>query len=352
MPASSGAEGPHCNTALRTIKPYPKAPLLDSKKAPKYALRLPGEGEITYPRIGELSKRYCDEYQYTLACVAKGPEHRAESKRPVHWHCHKITCPSCYQAVAMNQARRIEERLVKLAIAYKAKGVKLGPKPKHFELSVPPQRITESYLAADGGKAFHAELQQVLASSTKNGFHAEVAILHAWRKKHLDGSECGRKSCRQQHQMVWGPHFHLIGYGYMDDQNTFDQKNPGWHYKQIADKGERDIKATAYYLLTHQMVPVLLSSGRAGKTYRYGGLFQDKRARAVKQPSRTETVPCELCKAPMHKFAGIIIEGELVHDDAFETDQGEHTITVKVTDYVLLPSKANQLRFKTSMEKS
>lgn len=158
-------------------------------------------------------------------------------------------------------------------------------------------------LLKDGGKSAWSSIDNILKESAQGGVYAGVVIMHLERKRHKDGTECGRHGCTRRHVWIWGPHFHFIGYGFFQRSDDFYQSTDGWVYKRIAEKsGTRDIASTAFYVLTHSASFIKASTGRSAKNYRYVGLFAPSKVKVRRIGTANELCRCS-CQAPLHKFA-------------------------------------------------
>lgn len=295
---------------------------------------------------GEVSGPKCGKPKFSTACVAKDLEHRHKTRRLISEHCCSLTCPTCSESTARRSSERIRLRLEGLHAQYLKDGLRLGV-PKHIEFSPPPDDplFSMESLLKNGGKTAFDQINSYLKQFVQGGVYAGVLILHLERKRHHDGSECSRDGCRHRHKWIWGPHFHFIGYGFFFKSDYFHDQT-GWVYKRIPDKfGQRDIKATAFYVLTHSAVFISKKSNRSAKNYRYVGLFQDKLAKMVKTGNALEPCRCpdpdDNCKAIVHKFALPLGFNDktghfdLLDEPKWDLDQGEAYRSVPVFQWII-----------------
>lgn len=305
---------------------------------------------------GSVTANTCGEYKFTLACVARNDDHKKKSKRHARKNCKSPLCPSCYRTVAGRMSKRIEQRFNSLDVLYRMRGMKLG-NMKHLEFSYYPWLYDVDFVEKDAGKYIMNYYVQLLDSFMKDGFYAGVIIPHNWRKKHLDdGSECDWEPyyeygklvlCPREHEWIWGPHAHYVGYGYMLSSDEFHVLSGGWVYKNINPGGDRSIGATVFYLLTHSALYQKTSTLKLAKGYRYVGLFSDKLAKKDKTLSKEEYCICGIngCDNPLHKFLPSL-NGQLqiVEDPFLDADQGPYLVKRKVDTWVLKDdSKQKQL---------
>lgn len=263
----------------------------------------------------------CGDVRFVVACPDRHEKHL------VHHVCHRLQCPTCYENAASRSAHRIEERLKGLHAAYKRNGIRLG-KPKHIVFSPPQVDWPRERLEADGGRALRRQLCRLLWRYAKDRVYGGDIIVHGERRKHLDGSDCDARRCRQRHQWVWGPHIHFIGYGFFENSALFHAES-GWVYKRVEDDGERDIFSTAKYQLTHAALFLGADGEQVGTAYHHIGQMANCKGGRTVLDKQQETVPCDTCKKELHEYAADGNEPDLAND------RGEHLVwRVEVEWYI------------------
>lgn len=298
---------------------------------------LPGQGVVTSP--------LCGTVQYVIACPNK------DSKPVLRYHnCHKITCPVCYHWAVNQQTRRIEDRLLGLDEAYKRMGLKTG-QWKHIVVSDNPDKWPPAMLIKDNGKSFKKKCRQALKESAKNGFWGGVEILHAYRKKHDDGTECENDECKKHHVWKWGPHCHYITKGFFLQSDQIYQVT-GLMVKNIRPGQSRDVGATSYYLLTHSAVftehhqlidssshmevPGTDETRTQGLGYCYVGAFATNKGAVVTIGTDTREALCPKCNAELHRY-DVDLTNEI---PLYDHDQGVHTIRLVLKGAYLITRKS------------
>jgi len=278
----------------------------------------------------------CGTVKFAVGCSSSC----GSKPRLVYHNCMNITCPTCYHGPIKQQASRIDERMSGLYDAYRDQGTKLGTL-KHIMFS-PPQEDWPFSRFQDRGQLLMKRLRTILKKYSKNGAFAGTLILHLWRKKHLDGSECERSDrgerCRKKHQWVWGPHVHFIGYGYFEVSGEVHEKT-GWVYKNIKPGQERDVHDTAFYLLTHMAVFVGIDGKAIGQTYRYVGLFANCNGGHERVRRTWEVERCEKCDAELHQYA-VTYGGKI----DFEVDLGASCVPVDVVRWYVRKRKPKEIQ--------
>lgn len=311
---------------------YPaNGPIEPVSRPPYYYVRA-GDGKVSGPK--------CGRPKFTLACPSEDLEHRLFSQRLISEHCSSFSCPVCVDSASSRASQRIRLRLEGLHAKYLEQGVRLGV-PKHIEFSPPQDLFTLEDLLQDGGKSAWSAVDKVLRESAQGGVYAGVVIVHLERKRHKDGTECGRHGCTRRHVWIWGPHFHFIGYGFFQRSDDFYQATDGWVYKRIAEKaGDRDIASTAFYVLTHSASFVKVETGRSAKNYRYVGLFAPSKVQVRKLGTGKEPCKCS-CQLNLHKYAlPLGFNEETGHLERLpeidtDTDLGEYFRTVPIYEFVI-----------------
>jgi len=161
----------------------------------------------------------------------------------------------------------VVERLRNAAVLYHKAGQDLGP-VKHYILSPPQDWAIELIQTKDGSIELRVRANEILRS---NGFLGGCIIFHPFRKfilfngKWIDEETANnylRKKIKNLKdppvKWIWGPHFHIIGWGYLTQSDDFFDQTGGWVYKNLGPR--RSVYDTAFYLLTHAGLAYSLSS--------------------------------------------------------------------------------------------
>jgi len=130
--------------------------------------------------------------------------------------CGRASCPSCLDKWGSKSARRIKHRLTAWS-----KG-----RPIHVIFSPPASSLDKSGVAN--------LRRELYAVARKVGLLGGCAIFHPYRKS--------------KGKWVFSPHFHTIGYGWIDHVRSVHRKT-GWVVKNVGVR--ESVYATARYLLSH-----------------------------------------------------------------------------------------------------
>lgn len=278
------------------ILPFPKstpkstAPLVGTKKSIQYSVRhyvdvkvcrplgwnLVGNG-ASYEACGHI---WYDEGKGCLE-VQDHPD-RNVYVRLIAGTCFRFECPICYKKTCARQAGRIAERFERIP---KAQGSRdrsaeasvpgLG-RPIHLVVSVPEEEahlVDGQTLKVHGGKFNLKSNYSMLRAKAyklakKAGFKGGCCIFHPFAndKMHEDNQEeaiwdksqegvdlewlKGYFEKQDRHVGFWykRPHFHFIGYGWIEGVDVVHQ-DTGWVIRNL---GVRDsVYLTALYQLSH-----------------------------------------------------------------------------------------------------
>ena len=277
---------PALEESLQGIQPTAKSGVSGRPDQPT----LPGQGQ-PYPDCGE---------EVLYLCPRCG--HMKEG----HRCCRRATCPKCYTTWAWLQARRSALRILK---ARKLFASRLGwrNRPIHVVASLPPK---DWHLFFDA-KTYPRVRRRVYKLLTKAGTKGGLLIPHPWRQKCAlcDGDIVGSwrvdketdkftekerycvKCGSKQFKWIDGPHFHFVGYGWIEHAKEIHQAT-GYVIKNI---GVIDnVGGAVWYQLTH----CGLRAGR--QTVTYFGLCALSKYKSPPVPKELNL--CPVCGAIMRKY--------------------------------------------------
>jgi hypothetical protein len=256
----------------------------------------------------------CDVVSGYLSC----PD--GHTKIPLKSSCQRVECPVCYHSWARKAGHRISERLRGLRSAYYHSRPREYQKLRsfrHFQFS-PPQDLLPVDCTLDEAFALWRSFWQAekplyggsvifhpyrLTREAKRGLAAYVA---ARAEADDEGGALYEKGgfwalAREdvlglgsfQAYYEWGPHYHVIGFGYVAEKSDDFEKRTGWVYTNLRDRNSTigidprtghiidEVEATARYQLTHAGVE-RGASGKYRNSYRWFGICDNKHLRLVK----------------------------------------------------------------------
>ncbi len=318
---------------------------LESCDVVSWSMELPGLGEPL---------ESCDVVSGYLSC----PD--GHTKIPLKSSCQRVECPSCYHAWARKAAHRVADRLRGLRSAYYHSRPREYQKLRsfrHFTFSPPPGLLAEdcsldeafalwrSFWQAEkplygGSVIFHPYR---LTKEAKRGLAAYAA---ARAEADDEGGALYEKGgfwalAREdvlglgsfQAYYTWGPHYHVIGFGYVAEKSDDFERRTGWVYVNHKNRDAtistdpktgqiRDqVEATVRYQLTHAGVQ-RGPSGKYKNSYRWFGICDAKHCRLVRNAQGGAVIRrivesvllCPVCGRPL-TFETDCITGEVVLSD-------------------------------------
>lgn len=294
-------------------------------------ITLPGRGKTDYD---------CGKVKYAVNCE----NHESCGRKATlhYYNCMNVLCPVCYERVCKREAGRITERVMGMGGVYKKMGVRLG-RLKHIVIS-PPQKEWGVDFVIGHWREIRRYAVEILKKYAKDGFYGGVLIFHHARRKHEDGSSCENPECKRKHIWVWSPHFHYVGYGFLESGRRVYEET-GWVVKNVDNvKGKhkkRNLFGTVFYLLTHRAVCVrrepyydaesgfyvggMYVEKSVGQGYAYVGVFGNCRGGFLVKERRYEVGVCEVCGGELHKY-GVSEDEKINYDD----DIGVYEIEVEI----------------------
>ena len=283
------------------------------------------------PGHGEKSK-YCGDIRSVLACP--NPDHRHDPKnvKKICISCGKATCPICYEAWASKGAHVATDRIDKIEDLYSTIGMPLGD-IRHIIFS-PPQGEAKELMKTKSG--FKRLRKQALAVIKSAGVVGGLIVFHA--ERHNRGG--------------WysSPHFHVLGYGYLEDVRTFHRRTGGWVYKNA---GKREsVYATIRYQLSHCGIAIdrnLRNSGRPFQVVNWFGAlsyYYISKAETVKEAI---TIDCKVCGEPLHSYRCVSASDNGSMDWSESVDDGVYYLKVKTVYYELRHLAQLHARYEVGM---
>ena len=160
----------------------------------------------------------------------------------LHWikrtrSCHRIECPICYPSWIKREAMAIKDRI---SVYYS----QTGKMPVHYVIS-PPQ--TQEYHT----KPLLRELRRsAYLIGKQRGIRGGCLIFHERSIRYSDPKEYEKSHCSE------GPHFHVIGDGWLSPRIREFYLRDGWIVKNLRIRKVGSVFSTAAYILEHAAIPV------------------------------------------------------------------------------------------------
>lgn len=303
-----GSRGPDALRYPGTVVPVVKTPgPRDSGHAPGGAEVLPWWYETGTGHV----KDSCGNTLKTVAACNKYPG----SHKPllIPDSCGRASCPVCWETWAERAGARVRDSLEGyMSIVH---GNSQRPLPgldkgalraRHITFS-PPRYVVDRLVketlqetdAAGFQRVFLQKFQRLaIATVREAGLTAGVLIVHGIRLKKSEDADAADKenntnryreildSPDWRDNVLWYPHVHALGHGFLDDSGEFYEKTH-WVYRtlRVVDEPERVVK----YLLSHApAVPNRCAYVRFGR-------MNSRHMVIVKEYCCREYIACEEC---------------------------------------------------------
>ncbi|MCK5602460.1 hypothetical protein KAR91_11335 [Candidatus Pacearchaeota archaeon] len=316
---------------------YVLAPIKDEIEG----FTLPGHDGI-YRTKEEFPKNYCGKFRGLFAC----PDHYHDHKIILNTSCDKASCVIDFRKWATKGARRAYKRYIAFMLLLFEKGIYIGL-PKHVILSPHPAHALGLIRKGQYGKL----KKEVINIAKNSGIIGGTLVFHMWRcrcqkcDKSKDDCECKDPCLR----WIFGPHFHILGYGWVLGTTRFREIYPNWIIKNKGTRQGKDIYKTLSYEIGHAALHKKTTKNRQAITW-FGELSYNKFS--SEKMEILEYIECneEDCGQPFHKLlAGFEINGnkpdEDLHDkldirkkDEWKVQFGPRGITKETSEGITVTS--------------
>jgi hypothetical protein len=303
-----GSRGPDALRYPGTVVPVVKTP------GPRDSGHAPGGAEVLPWWYETGTGHVKDTCGNTLKTVAACNNHPGSHKPLlIPDSCGRASCPVCWETWAERAGARVRDSLEGyLSIVH---GNSQRPLPgldkrslraRHITFS-PPRYVVDRLVketlqetdAAGFQRVFLQKFQRLaIATVREAGLTAGVLIVHGIRLKKSEDADAADKenntnryreildSPDWRDNVLWYPHVHVLGYGFLDDSGDFYERTH-WIYRtlRVVDEPERVVK----YLLSH--APSVTNRC----AYVRFGRMNSRHMVKVKEYCCREYIPCEEC---------------------------------------------------------
>lgn len=224
-----------------------------------------------------------------------------ESHRPYfkHERCNDPGCPVCYPKYISRIAEAVTRRVVGFLSVFSVpvchlifwpdsltgySDLKAAFRDAKFLLETMGAKMAvvwyHPYRIRDDVKQQLRRYKNVHGIDRSTGF---------WELAHDDVLDLGSLDA----YIVYGPHFHAIASGYLEDTDTYAKRGIGGYKKVRYLSSEAEIQRVAYYISSHACREATKSTVRYFGKISYSKLARDDGQEII------EDVVCEVCGAPM-----------------------------------------------------
>jgi len=278
---------------------------------------LPGWGSPKDPSAGLQDD--CGDYLKAVGCPGHGNETITGAKhtrKVILKHCHNPACPVCYVPWAVREGNRAADRMRAAELLYRRNGDDLQD-VRHFTFS-PPQDISKILIKTKAG--YKKLKDHAVKLVKKSGIKGGVIIFHSHR-------------INKAKELYISPHFHVIGYGYIEGTKLFYKASAGWIYKNM---GKRDsLSGTIIYALDHCGLSYE-GEHRIGHAITWFGLLSYNKIVKDSIVIEDKSIPCTACTTALHEYE-LTIQGDTIKHllPDWNKDKGIYMIKVKTIVYKL-----------------
>lgn len=221
-PALRG-QSPHSQEEQWRFEPANLPPKPVPLSASEYVkgLEMPGEGKHG-PACGTVvGVRACPSVAEPIKSAQTPlPGGKAHTVAVTPFYCKSPRCPKCWPVWLERAAQRGAERLDAAQALYALR------EPRHFTFS-PPQAKTCQALRKKGVGAMSGLYRTAYKVIRQAGLSGGLVVFHPWR---CSGKGVDRYRTSRRHL---APHFHVLGFGYVENTLKFTKNFPGWIVKNL-----------------------------------------------------------------------------------------------------------------------
>ena len=208
--------------------------------------------------------------------------------------CHRKECPVCWKDWQKREALAIDDRIK----YYFTHGYSKRRMPVHYVVS-PPQNVnydTRAFYNALKARAYKIAKQR--------GIDGGSLIFHERSKRYSDSEEYRIIHCSE------GPHFHIIGDGWLNSRIAEFYLEDGWIVKNLRIRSFGSVYKTAYYILDHAAIgyPAYSHStnlSMASVTW-FGKMAYNKLK--IQKYTGSDDIYCPICKTEISKNEWYILD--------------------------------------------
>ena len=245
-----------------------------------------GSGNFTRTREDGRYRETCNTVRYELQCNNNDVE-----KKLLYFHCNKLDCWTCFTSACSIKARKLNERLTEFRKGCYRNGIRIG-RILHVSLLVNNE---EEYFRT--AKHYSLYKHKVLYPTLeKLGFVGGIVFLHLWSNV---CTHCNQKyyycHCSEQQTIEkrLHIHFHVVGFGYLQNATEFHAENPNFVYINHLPR-----RIDGYFTLFYVLSKISLWRKKSGKllpAYSLFGHVHPKRFYSTHQIQQKAHDTCPTC---------------------------------------------------------
>lgn len=232
--------------------------------------------------------------------------------------CHRKECPVCWPTWQKREALAIQDRM----LAYFNGGYTKRRFPVHYVLS-PPQ--SADYSTKTKFKALRSRAYRI---ARQRGIEGGCLVFHERAKRYSDSEEYQSIHCSQ------GPHFHIIGDGWLSEKVKEFFLEDGWIVKNLRIRNFGSVYKTAFYILDHAAIGYPANSQSINlslATVTWFGKMSYNKLK-IEDFKGSDTIYCPICKVEIDKNEWYVLDwigdGDPPDPKKGEAEQGQNGFIV------------------------
>jgi len=221
------------------------------------------------------------------------------SQKPIKQRCMKLSCPVCCWDAINEKAITATNKVWAVRQLNHPELFDRERVLQHIVISVPEREWEEIYTE----EGFDRLRTQAMRIVSEIGIVGGVAVFHPFRRNGVDDDKVGTEyiptDSNNMDTMSWrlGPHFHVIGYGFVQQNSiAWMSSHGGWLFKAIRtgkDKivTKKQLYGTIRYVISHCGV----CDGARKQAINYVGELNSKNTCIVGTGYATKPLKCTIC---------------------------------------------------------
>ena len=201
--------------------------------------------------------------------------------------CHRKECPVCWKDWQKRESLAINDRIQ----FYFTNGYTKRRMPVHYVIS-PPQSVEY-----DTKTKYRKLKRKAYKVGKERGIDGGMLIFHERAKRYSDSEEYSSIHCSQ------GPHFHVIGDGWLNSRVSEFFLADGWIVKNLRIRSFGSVYKTAFYILDHAAIGYPANSQSSNLPMSsitwFGSMSYNKLK--IEKFTGSESIFCPICKEEISK---------------------------------------------------
>ena len=285
-----------------------------------------GSGNFEKTKTDGRYRKNCNTYRDTIACE----HHQIKSLKLIFNHCNKLDCETCFIHASSDRARILNERLLEFQKEAKKHGIKIG---NILHIIFSPKKNQALKRMKDYNEFLEFRSNEIFTMLKNCGIFAGIIFTQLWSYKcQICGKEERKCICQEKElERKLNPHFHVVGFGYLKNNNEFREQYEDWLYINLGRR--KDGYHTIFYILTNATL-WRKDDGKLKPAYQSFDYLKSNEFVQIKEKIRLINDRCPICKRPRK----LIVKGVQVHTDPAEI-RNSLLLLNRVQNQIILTAK-------------